>query len=78
VSEEWLTAVFVIPHLAIGIFVLWRVSRSLKTGVNDWTDFGRLVRAPGDYDFWVVNFLFAAIAAAFVCVAAYVIFQAIL
>ncbi|WP_066531256.1 hypothetical protein [Erythrobacter sp. CCH5-A1] len=33
---------------------LWFVAQSLRSGVIDWSSFGRKVRSPGNYDFWAV------------------------
>ncbi len=60
----------------VSISVLRRVYRSLRTGVNDWTDFGPVRRAPYEYDFWVVNFLFGAIALVFLAGSFLMVYQA--
>ena len=50
----------------VGLFVLKLVAGSLRTGINDWTRFGPVKRAPYEFDFWVVNALFGGGACVFV------------
>ena len=55
-------ALALVGGLVLGLVQLWFVAQSLRSGVVDWSSFGRKVRSPGDYDFWTVLAFHGAIA----------------
>lgn len=66
--------IFVAFSLVFGLAQFFLIARSMRSGVIGWSEFGRKVRAPGDFDFWAVLILHAILGTVFTGFAVFLMF----